>query len=77
MKEIEVKTNLGKLIATEVGDTDYPAIGIYLETKEGRILLNVTEVNQTDYDGNILETYIYDDMKDEDMDPERIVYKNL
>ena len=76
-KEIKVKTNIGTLIAIEAGDIDYPAIQIYLETKKGRTLLNVTEVNQVDEDEDILETYIYEDFADDNIEPERIIYKNL
>jgi hypothetical protein len=76
-KEIKVKTNMGNLIAVEGGDIDYPAIQVFLETKKGRTLLNVTEVNQVDENENILETYIYEDFNDDNVEPERSLYKNI
>ena len=73
-KEIKVKTNIGTLVAVEGGDIDYPAIQVFLETAKGRTLLNVTEVNQID--NEILESYIYEDLADDNAEPERIIYKN-
>lgn len=44
-KEITVRTKFGTLIAREVGDIDYPAIGIYLNNGLEEILLSITEVD--------------------------------
>ena len=41
---IEVKTNIGTLIARERGDDDYPSIGIYLRKENGdEVLLSFVE----------------------------------
>lgn len=74
-KEIKVKTNIGTLVAVGGGDIDYPAVKVYLESKEGRTLLNITEVNQVD--GDILETYIYENFINDNAEPEKTIYKNL
>ena len=57
-KEITVRTKIGTLIAREVGDIDYPAIGIYLNNGLEEILLSITEVDQTDKEA-LLRSFLY------------------
>ncbi len=59
-KEITVRTNIGTLIAREVGDINYPAIGIYLNNGLEEILLSITEVDQSDKEA-LLRSFIYSD----------------
>lgn len=59
-KEITVRTNIGTLIAREVGDIDYPAIGIYLNNGLEEKLLSVTEVDQSNKE-TLLRAFIYAD----------------
>ena len=59
-KEITVRTKIGTLVARQVGDIDYPAIGIYLNNGVEEILLSTTEVDQSDKE-TLLRAFIYAD----------------
>lgn len=59
-KEIKIETKIGMLIAEEIGDQNFPAIGIYLNNGVEKILLSTTEVDQTDKEA-LLRTFVYSD----------------
>lgn len=59
-KEIKVETKIGMLIAEEIGDQNFPAIGIYLDNGVEKVLLSTTEVDQTDKEA-LLRTFVYSD----------------
>lgn len=59
-KEIKVETKIGKLIAREAGEQNYPAINIYLNNGIEEILLSTLEVDQTNVEP-LLRTFVYSD----------------
>lgn len=59
-KEIKIITKIGTLVAREVGDQNYPTIGIYLDNGTEEILLSTLEVDQTNVEP-LLRTFIYSD----------------
>lgn len=58
MKELRVKTKIGTIIAKEVGDQNYPAIGIFFDNEVEEILLSITEVDQSNVDQSNKETLL-------------------
>lgn len=71
-KEITIRTKIGTLIAREIGDIDYPAIGIYLNNGLEEILLSVTEVDQSDKE-TLLKAFVYAD-KEFDEPTEEVLF---
>lgn len=59
-KEIKVTTKIGTLVAREVGDQNYPSIGIFFDNGVEEIMLSATEVDQSDKEG-LLRAFIYAD----------------
>lgn len=62
MEELRVKTKIGALVAREVGDQNYPAIGIFFDNGIEEIMLSTTEVDQSDKEA-LLRAFIYADKK--------------
>lgn len=60
MKELRVETKIGTLIAREIGDKDFPAIGIYLDNSIEEVLLSITEVDQSNKEA-LLRSFLYTD----------------
>jgi len=60
MKELRVETKIGTLVAREVGDYDYPSIGIFFDNGIEEIMLSATEVDQSDKVA-LLRAFIYAD----------------
>lgn len=59
--EIRIETKIGTLIAREVGDYDYPSIGIFFDNGIEEIMLSVTEVDQSSDKEALLRAFIYAD----------------
>lgn len=56
--EIRIETKIGTLVAREVGDYDYPSIGIFFDNGIEEIMLSATEVDQSDKVA-LLRAFIY------------------
>lgn len=65
MKEFRVETKIGTLVAKEVGDQNFPAIGIFFDNGVEEILLSTTEVDQSNIDQSnkevLLRSFLYTD----------------
>ena len=65
MKELRVETKIGTIIAKEVGDQNYPAIGIFFDNEVEEILLSITEVDQSNVNQSnketLLRSFVYTD----------------
>lgn len=60
MKELRIETKIGTLVAKEVGDQNFPAIGIFFDNGVEEILLSTTEVDQSDKEA-LLRSFLYTD----------------
>lgn len=72
MKELRVKTKIGTIIAKEVGDQNYPAIGIFFDNEVEEILLSITEVDQSNKE-TLLRSFFYTD-KESDEPTEKVLF---
>ena len=60
MKELRIETKIGTLVAKEVGDQNFPAIGIFFDNGVEEVLLSTTEVDQSDKEA-LLRSFLYTD----------------
>ena len=58
--EIRIETKIGTLVAREVGDQNYPSIGVFFDNGVEEIMLSATEVDQSDKEA-LLRAFIYAD----------------